>query len=170
MIRPVQSDISRSIARTAGLSSSWRRTVTTSPLRTASSSFGTLGAATMSPISASTGSKSSARHVQTSENKCRVTEIVSETPRPSSSSAICSAERVLVPRSMTRDSTYVAPSESAGSPMDPARMATFRETAGVFLVALATMVAPLANRTREGDNPRPTSRSALRVVVSRRPR
>ena len=63
----------------------------------------------MSPSSASTGSKSSARQVQTSENRWRVTVIVSVMPRLSSSSAMSAAERVVVPRSMTRDSSHVAP-------------------------------------------------------------
>ena len=64
---------------------------------------------TMSPSSASTGSKSSARQVQTSENRCRVTLIVSVMPRLSSSSAISAADRVAVPRSITRESSHVAP-------------------------------------------------------------
>ena len=67
------SAISDSIARTAGLSSSCRIAVITSPLRVASSASGSDGAITMSPSSASTGSKSSARQVQTSENRWRVT-------------------------------------------------------------------------------------------------
>ena len=44
-----------STARTAGLSSSWRMAVITSPLRVASSVSGTLGAITMSPSSAEHG-------------------------------------------------------------------------------------------------------------------
>ncbi len=75
----------------------------------------------MSASSASTGSKSSARHVHVNENRWRVTPIVKVMPRLSSASAMSAADRVVVPRSMTRDSSHVAPARPAGSAAEPAR-------------------------------------------------
>ena len=41
------------------------------------------------------------------------------------------ADRVAVPRSITRDSSHVAPTASSGSHIDPARIARLMATAGV---------------------------------------
>ena len=120
----------------------------------------TIGAMTMSASSARTGSKSSARQVQTSENRWRVTTIVSVMPRLSSSSAMSAAERVAVPRSITRDSRYVAPGASGGSQIDPARIDEVdgdgrRASASAWRAA----PAPLSRTRADGlERPRPAAR------------
>src|SRR5262245_2437528 len=76
--------------------------------------------------------------------------MVSDTPRPSRSSATASPDRVAVPRSMTFDSRNVPPSASAGSQIDPALSATLIATTGVLRVSLATTVAPFGSWTRDG--------------------
>ena len=124
----------------------------------------TIGAMTMSPSSARTGSKSSARQVQTSENRCRVTAIVSEMPRLSSSSAISAADACAVPRSITRDSRYIAPGASAGSQIEPARIARLIVTAGVFARLLGddddAVVETVASRRQTGSSTVTSSRCA----------
>src|SRR5690242_557034 len=87
------------------------------------------------------------------ENRCRVTVMPSEMPRRSSASAMSSADRVAVPRSMTFDSRYIAPGASAGSQIDPARMAMLIVTAGVVRVRLARTTRPLPSVERAGTRP-----------------
>src|SRR5690349_8586341 len=84
------------------------------------------------------------------ENRCRVTVMPSEMPRRSSASAMSSADRVAVPRSMTFDSRYIDPGASAGSQTDPARMAMLIVTAGVVCVRRASSTAPFGRTTRIG--------------------
>ena len=106
---PYSSAISASIARTAGLSASWRMDVTTSPFWSASSNSGTLGDMTISATSDSRASKSSDRHVQVREKRWRVTAMPSEAPRLSRASVISAADRVTVPRSIVFPKSNVAP-------------------------------------------------------------
>ena len=127
--------------------------VITSPLRVTNSASGTDGDIRMSPSSASSASKSSARQVHTTENTWRVTVIASATARLSNSSATCSADRVAVPRSMTRDRRCTAPGASAGSQIDPARIARLIVTAGVVFVSFAKTTTPLSRRVRDGARP-----------------
>src|SRR5436190_12629485 len=113
----------------------------------------------MSPTSAITASKSSARHVHTRENRCRVTLSAITMPRLSRASAMSSAERpaldavASVPRSTTRDRRYVAPGASGGSHTDPARTARLIVTAGIVRVCLARTTAPLGRTVRAGERP-----------------
>src|ERR1043166_6619323 len=74
-------------------------------------------------------------------------------PRLSSASAISSADRRVVPRSMVLESRYIAPGASAGSHIDPARMAMFIVTAGVVLVRFASRTAPFFSAIRAGASP-----------------
>ena len=106
---------------------------------------------TMSPRSARTGSKSSARQVQTSENTWRVTAIVSVMPRLSSSSAMSAAERVAVPRSITRDSSHVAPGAPADRAIEPARSARLIVTAGVVVVCFDEHDGAVVERGADGS-------------------
>src|SRR5436190_13642615 len=147
------SSISVSVARTPGLSSSCRSSVNTSPLRVSSSSSGSDGRRMMSATSAMTSSKSSARHVQKNENKWRVTVIPSEIPRLSSVSAMSSADRVVVPRSMSFDSRYIAPGVPTGSQTDPALIAMLIVTAGVVRVRFASTTTPFDSVVRDGARP-----------------
>ena len=90
------------VAWTAGLSASWRNRVTVSTRRRANSASGNTGRLRTSATMASTSAKSSARQVHATVMVWRVVPALSETPRSSSSSAMTSAERRSVPRSMTR--------------------------------------------------------------------
>ena len=59
--------------------------------------------------------------------------MLSEMPRPSRSSAISAADRVVVPRSITRAEQMRRAGASGGSQTEPARTARLIDTAGVFL-------------------------------------
>ena len=82
-----------------------------------------------------------------------MTLIDSVMPWPSISSAIWSADRFAVPRSITRASRFVAPGASAGSHTYPARTARLMATAGVLWVSLASTTTPLSSVERVGDSP-----------------
>src|SRR6476661_9979 len=107
----------------------------------------------ISPSSARTGSKCSAKQVHATEKRWRVTESDSVIPRLSRSSAIAAAVRCVVPRSMTRDKSHVVPSRPGGSQIDPARTARLIATAGVVRVSLAMTTTPLLSAIRRGDSP-----------------
>ena len=126
---------------------------------------GSDGAIRMSPSSASTGSKSSARQVHDERQEvprhgdrqrdAAVVELFGDLRSPIASP---------VPRSITRDSRYVAPGASAGSQIDPARIARLIVTAGVFRVSLPMTTTPLSRTVRAGARPRPVLRSECRSV------
>jgi hypothetical protein len=82
-----------------------------------------------------------------------VTVTLNEIPRLSSASAMSSADRVDVPRSITFDNRCVAPVASAGSHTDPARTAMLMVTAGVVGVCFASTTAPLGRTERAGTRP-----------------
>ena len=117
------SDINASTARTPGLSSSCRIDVTTSPLRVASSASGTAGARTMSPSERHHGleilrqagahqREEVPRHAHAQRDAAAVEgfgDVVGRTRRVDAA----------VPRSMTRDSRYIAPGASGGSQTEP---------------------------------------------------
>jgi hypothetical protein len=147
------SAINDSVARTAGLSSSCRIEVITCPLRLTISRSGSDGVVTISPSSASTGSKSSARQVVTSEKRWRVTEMVIVMPRLSSASAMSAAVRLAVPRSITRESSHAVPGTPGGSAADPARITRLIATAGVVVVCFASTTTPLSSIVRVGASP-----------------
>ena len=81
-VRPPYSiDINASTATAAGLSSSWRMSVTISPRRRSTSATGNDGRMTTSATSPSTSSRSSTRQVQASDSAWRVTEAARVTRR-----------------------------------------------------------------------------------------
>src|SRR4051812_30367481 len=84
------------------------------------------------------------------ENRCRVTVTPSEIPRISRASATSSADRVVVPRSMTFERRYMAPAASGGSQIDPALIAMLIVTAGVVRVRFARTTMPLSSVDRAG--------------------
>src|SRR4051812_43339302 len=71
-------------------------------------------------------------------------------PRLSSSSAIAAADRVAVPRSITRDSSQVIPESPGGSAIEPARMVRLTATDGVVAACFTSSVAPLPRTLRTG--------------------
>ena len=60
------------------------------------------------------------------------------------------AERVAVPRSITRDSSQVVPDSPGGSAIDPARSARMIVTAGVVVACLTSSLPPLGRSVRTG--------------------
>src|SRR6516165_6225939 len=75
-------------------------------------------------------------------------------PRLSNSSAISDADRVAVPRSMTRESNQVVPSAPGGSEAEPARTARLMATAGVMWASFARITTPLSRTVLTGARPR----------------
>ena len=97
--------------------------------------------------------KSSVRQVHDRTNEWRVGVAVSDTPRLSSSSAIASASRDSVPRSMTFERKCATPGRSGGSLAVPDGTETAMVTAGVAGDDLAITRAPFLRRLRAGANP-----------------